>query len=701
MINFSRRQHIASQIILLLIILANIYWWQSSIIGIIFGVFYLWLNSKKISDIYAENIHKGLRNIIGLISIFAYTSIVYTLFYHIYEINTWTFLFVFISISLIVEISSYHFRTKHYFFNDANLNYIKPSKIRKSFLPMANIILNILLFIVLFKKSSLGIIRSPWELVGYKFWLVFLLSNIFLVASLVDKKSYKNILLVSLHFLLLTSIAIIVYPLGYGYDSFIHSAALKTIAETGTIQPRLFLYIGQYGLTFFTQNLLQISLVNANKILLPFLFALLWPSTLFYGLRYGFAWTFQNSYLATIWSTFIGFSFAIMTTPQSFSYLLAAIFIFLLPEMNRRRISLYFGLIISLMTITVHPLVGISLLSFTALLVVWRNQNRHILWTKVIKPLTYFFNIIMLPSLFAIYQRLSGVAWADIFHFKLWPLFELHPITWLATYSFPLDMLHNLEQNKLWVYALVILLGIYFIFKENKLLFFKRLMIFSAILIANYLLTTILLSFNLQIDYQKNDYINRISYLIILFLLPIFLTALYFLFNATLKNNNKFGKIFILVISVFFISFGTYFSYPIYDKHANSKSFNVTAADLKTVEIIEQDANNQDYIVLANQMVGVAAIDTYGFAHYYNDNFYYSMPLGTNNIYQNYLSMIENDANRDEALIAMDKANVDKLYFVVNNYWHSAKQAIFQATNSADSKILVDDGINTIFVYQR
>jgi len=701
MINFSRKQHISSQIILLLIILANAYWWQSSIIGTIFGVFYLWLNSKKISDIYAENIHKGLRNIIGLIYIFAYTAIVYTLFYHIYEINTWTFLLVLVSIPLIIEISSYHFRTKHYFFNDANLNYIKPSKIRRSFLPVANLILNILLFIVLFKKSSVGIIRSPWELVSYKFWLVFLLSNIFLIASLVDKKSYKNILLVSVHWLLISSIAIILYPLGYGYDSFIHQAALKTIAETGTIQPRLFFYIGQYGLTFFTQNILQINLVTANKILLPFLFAILWPRALFYGLRYGFAWTLQNSYLAIIWSTFIGFSFAIMTTPQSLSYLLAAVFIFLLPEINRRRISIFFGLIISVMTITIHPLVGVPLLLFTALLAVWRNQGKSILWTRIIKPLIYFLNIIILPSLFAIYQRLSGIAWSDIFHFKLWPLFKVPGITWLSTYSFPLDMFHNLEQNKMWIYALIILFGLYFIFRGNKLLFFKRLIIFSAILIANYLLTTIFLSFNLQIDYQKNDYINRISYLIILFLLPIFLTALYFLFNATLKNNHKFRKIFILIISVLIISFGTYFSYPIYDKHANSKSFNVTASDLKTVELIEQDANNEDYIVLANQMIGVAAIDTYGFAHYYNGNFYYSMPLGANNIYQNYLSMIENNASRDEAIIAMDKANVDKLYFVVNNYWHSAKQAISQAESSADSKILVDNGVNTIFVYNR
>ncbi|MFA6467072.1 MAG: hypothetical protein WCV71_04390 [Patescibacteria group bacterium] len=700
MINFSRQQNIFSQFILLLIILANMYFWQSSALGIIFGFFYLWLNSKKISDIFAENIHQGLRNIIGLITILAYISIVYTLAYHIYQINSWVWLFTLISIPLLTEISSRYFHTKHYFFNDFNLDIIKPNKLRRSFLPLAVFCLDIILFVALFKKASLGVIRSPWELVSYKFWAIFVISNICLTASLIDKRSYKNILLISWHFLLLSSMAIILYPLGYGYDSFIHNAALKIINQTGTIEPRLFLYIGQYGLSFFSHDLLQISLATANKVLLPFLFALLWPSTLFYGLRYGFSWTFQNSYLATLWSLFIGFSFAIMTTPQSLSYLLAAIFIFLLPEINRRRISLYFPLAISLMTITIHPLTGMPLLFFTMLLAIWR-QGKTAWWPKIIKIFIYTLSILILPSLFAVYQKLDNLSWLDIFHFKLWPLLEIPQLVWLSTYSFPLDMLYNLQENKFWLYTLIILFGIYFIFRENKLLFFKRLLIFTAILIANYLITTIFLSFNLQIDYQKNDYINRISFLITLFFLPIFLTALYFLFNGSLKNNDHSKKILILIVTVLCISFGTYFSYPVYDRHGNSKSFNVTSTDIKTVELIEADGSGQNYIVLANQMVGAAAIDTYGFAHYYNNNFYYSMPLGTDNIYQNFLEMIENNASRDQALVAMDKVGVDKLYFVVNNYWHSAKQAMTQATLSSNDKISVDNGINTVFIYNR
>lgn len=156
-----------------------------------------------------------------------------------------------------------------------------------------------------------------------------------------------------------------------------------------------------------------------------------------------------------------------------------------------------------------------------------------------------------------------------------------------------------------------------------------------------------------------------------------------------------------MVITVIVISVSLYFAYPTYDRHSNTKSINVTQSDIKAVNLIDEHASETPYIVLANQMIGVAAISEFGFANYYNDNFYYSMPLGVDNIYQNYLNMIETNASREEAINAMDKAEVDQLYFVVNNYWHSAKQAINQATLTADEKILIDNGVTTIFVYKR
>ena len=61
--------------------------------------------------------------------------------------------------------------------------------------------------------------------------------------------------------------------------------------------------------------------------------------------------------------------------------------------------------------------------------------------------------------------------------------------------------------------------------------------------------------------------------------------------------------------------------------------------------------------------------------------------------------MIERNASRQEAISAMNKTDVNKLYFVVNNYWHSAKQAINQAKESADGYFIVGDGKNYVFIY--
>ncbi|MBU1203237.1 hypothetical protein KKH39_04325 [Patescibacteria group bacterium] len=700
MLSFSRIQNIFSQLLLALVILGNVFLFHNTKIGLIFGLFYLWLNSKKIADMYASNIHQGLKNVMGLLTILAYISLVYTMAYHLWQINIYIWLFVFLSIPLAVEILSYYQNSRHYFLTNTNFGFLKISHIRKTILPLAVIVLDIILVSALFKKASLGIIRSPWELVGFRFWLVFALSNFSLAASIIDQKSYKNIILICWHFFLISSIGIILYPLGYGYDSFIHLAVLENINQTGTIEPRLFLYIGQYALTFFLSNILQISIATANKLLMPALFSIFWPTSLYYGLRYGFNWSYKASYLAVLWSLFIGFNFAIMTTPQSLTFLLLAIFVFILPEINKKTISLYFTLLLSLMALTIHPLVGIPMLFFTTILAIWKLK-KHKKTNLILKVIAYGSSIMILPVLFAIYQKINQFSWQEIIKINWWPIINLPRIFWFKSYSFPLDMIHNIGANQFWIYSLIVLLGVYAIFRENKYIFFKRLLIFSGLILANYLLASIFLSFNLQISYQKHDYINRIVFMLAIMLLPIFLTAVYFWWSSVLKKNKLSQKTFIAVLTTMVISVSTYFSYPVYDQHANSKSFNITSTDLKTVQAIENDAQGQNYIVLANQMLGAAAIYQYGFRNYYNENFYYSMPLGSDNIYQNFLNMIENEASVEEVVMAMDKAGVDKVYFVVNNYWHSAKQAIKQAEETADKKLSIDNGINTVFIYNR
>lgn len=698
MITFSRLQHSLWQLILIGLIGLNVFLFKSPVFGLILCLIYIELNSKKLADIFFSQMHQGLRKTLGFLLILVYIAVSYTIAYHFYKINSYIFWWLIISIPLIVELISWRKNTMHYYLQDARWPVI--SDLRKIILPTLVIAADILLVVAMFRQANTGVIRSPWELLNYKFWALFIFSNSCLILTIIIKKSAKNLWLIIMHFFVLAIIAVVVYPIGYGYDSFIHLATLKTIETTGSIQPRLFLYIGQYGLTFFFQGLTQLSLSTANKLLLPALFALLWPSSLFYGLKYAFNWPFKNSYLATLWSLFLCFSFFIMTTPQGLAFLLLAFYIFILPVVNKKDLSIYVLWLVTAITMVIHPLGGIPMLFFNTALSVARLKKYPQL-KNIVYFIILFLASLSLPIFFFVYELLNKVPLHKIFQLNFWPLFNLPSFNWYQTYNFPLDFIHNIGQNRVWLYIITVIIGLILILKNNKQIFFKRLLAFILVLIINYLIAKIFFAFSLNIGYQKDDYLNRIILMIGLACLPIFLTTIYFATRDILARHGVWSKIWLMIVTVIIVCIGTYFSYPVYDRHQNDKSFNVTATDIKTVKIIDGLAGQEPYIVLANQMVGAAAIYEYNFAHYYNGDFYYSMPLGADNIYQNYLAMIENNASREEAIRAMDKAEVNKLYFVVNNYWHSAKQAITQAGQSANETFQVDNGVNTIFVYKR
>lgn len=692
MLSFSRLQHVLGQALLLTIILINIFIINSPTLGLVLGLLYILLNSKILGDTIFPNLHKRFKDILAFVIILAYIGLNYTLGYHLYKINIWIFLWVLFSIPIITEYWSWQKKVNHIFFSNLDLGILRPHKIKRIIWPLATLALDIVLLVALSKNSYTGVLRSPWELVHYKFWLIFILSNVCLITSLLDKKSVKSLILIFLHLGLLSSIGIILYPLGFGYDSFIHLAVLENIEKTGTIAPRLFLYIGQYGLTLFWHDLSQISLALANKLLMPTLFSVLWPASIYYGLTLGLKWPKRAGYLSILWSLFLGFGFVTMTTPQSLAYLLVAMTVFCLPLINHR-LPVYFFWILALLALTIHPLGGIPLFFVAAFLSLKNNLLRILLALA---------SILSLPLFLAIYQRLNNIAWPQIFKINLWPLIPWSDIDWQQTYNFPLDMLHNIGGQGLWLYALICLIGILIIFKEHKYILFKKYLLTAAMTLFSYLLVKIFLNFNLQITYQKDDYPNRILFLLGITCLPLFLTSIYTFFaDILVKNKQKTIALLLGLLTLLFVTIGVYFSYPIYDRHQNSKSFNVTQTDLKTVRFIEENASGQPYIVLANQMLGAAAIHEFGFAHYYNNNFYYSMPLGTDNIYSEYLEMVEMQATYEVAKQAMQKTGVDRVYLIVNNYWHSAKTALAQARQSANQEFLIDSGVNTIFLYQK
>ena len=179
-----------------------------------------------------------------------------------------------------------------------------------------------------------------------------------------------------------------------------------------------------------------------------------------------------------------------------------------------------------------------------------------------------------------------------------------------------------ISSTTCFIFITLFILASYLIFKKHKYLFFKKHYLLLSYLALNYLIAWLFISFSEQIDYQQNDYLLRIILLFKLSSIPVLLTTWFFAWRTSLKKPLLHpNKIFLITISVIIILTSTYFSYPLYDRYKNSQSFNVTADDLETVSLIAESSGDENYIVLANQMLGAAAIDKYGFKHYYQNNF--------------------------------------------------------------------------------
>ena len=144
-----------------------------------------------------------------------------------------------------------------------------------------------------------------------------------------------------------------------------------------------------------------------------------------------------------------------------------------------------------------------------------------------------------------------------------------------------------------------------------------------------------------------------------------------------------------------------YFSYPVKDDYKDSQEYNVTKGDVEAVQLIDQKTEG-DYIVLGNQMLAAAAIREFGFAHYYNQDFYYSIPNGNdNNLYQYYKKLVFEKVDRDFIDQAMSQANVDQAYFVLNDYWSNSEKLIPQSKFMSDNYYTTDKGSNHIFYFQK
>ncbi|OGY43530.1 MAG: hypothetical protein A2731_03820 [Candidatus Buchananbacteria bacterium RIFCSPHIGHO2_01_FULL_39_8] len=691
----SKSKYLFVTLILCLVIVFNFIYWHNPISSVVFGLLYLIFYSFIFGSIFI--VKKGWQVIPGLLALLGLIAILGGLTIYLYQFNDYLFIFLIILIPALL-ITPYYYITPKEKFSLKKIILDHFDKILERKEPKINIALvfaYLTLAVICFSWLTAGqtveSIQSPWQIVSNKFFILYFLATVIILTyTMTAKRTKLPLALIVIHTFLSTAVALIVYKIGYGFDPFIHQATEKIINSTGTITPLPLYYLGQYALVVFLSKLTLLDISLVDKLLVPVLASLILPLITYFV----FGFWLKRNYALTLALVIlvVPFSSFIMTAPQNLAnlFFVATILISLLYFRGDIKIPILY--LLALATISIHPLAGIPLIITIFLFGLFKflsdSYRQHL-------SLFFFASLVFIFSL-----PLAFVVNGSNLNFQQPKLDFKNPIQLVNKFDLALDIVYFINFNKAWLAGLVIIIGLAYLSKHKLLKNNAAYLIAGFVVFANYFIVRYFLTFPELNDYDQTGFIQRILTLSFYLLLPLFLIGLQQIIKK-FWDKDVFTKFFIILVISSLITISFYLSYPRANQYEPAKFFSVSDSDIKVVKLIEQSAA-PEHIVLANQMIGAAAIKELGFKKYYNNQFYYSMPMGNpKTLYDLYLEMIYEGARKETMLKAMDEAGVDEAYFVLNQYWRDSEKIASQARASANQVYLIDNGKVYIFKYLR
>jgi hypothetical protein len=547
-------------------------------------------------------------------------------------------------------------------------------------------------------------IRSPWERVPTTVFFLFGLSSLLLVALLFRGRECKlGVPLCIASLLVIFSVTVLVFPIGYGFDSFIHQATESHIAAFGTITPKPFYYIGQYAIVLFLHFAFAIPIEWADKLLLPVLAATLLPIAWGTGARH--LLSDRRAAVASLPAIFLmPLTSFLVTHPQGLANLWTWLtFLFSVPYLvcHDRRHLWPIGLA-AIATVLMHPIAGIPVLLFLVLLALHSSNPRQphprlaraLSWTAIIG------GSVILPISFAINAWLSGqnlqIDFSALSPERLLPALHLE-LFFENRFSPVLDFPYLFSSNRILLIILLAMAGLW-MWRRTHLPALTPFIAMGGMLGINYLVMRAAVDFAFLIDYERANYADRLVPLALFSLSP-FVILLAGRMAKRLREQPVVLRASAVTLVAAILTASFYLAYPRTDRYEMSHGYNTSQTDLDAVHAVDRDAAHQNYVVLANQSVSAAAIRELGFTHYFGDVFFYPIPTG-GPLYQYFLAMNERP-NLETVRSAMDLAGVDTLYFLVNDYWWQAGRIIETAKTNADDWWVIGDRTVHVFKYQR
>ncbi|MBU4347176.1 hypothetical protein KKF23_01285 [Patescibacteria group bacterium] len=572
-----------------------------------------------------------------------------------------------------------------------NTRQYKKAKTEKILL-ISYLLLSAICFFILFSHRTAEAIISPWQVAPSYFFIFYGLATAALIFNILKYQRF-SLLLITLHYFLSFSIAWIVYKIGYGFDPFIHQATMDLIDKTGAVEPKPFYYLGQYSLIVILHKITFIPIQWLDKLLVPVLAAVFLPATLYRVLARWFDSGKANLLLVLI-MLILPFSFFIATTPQNLAYLLLILAV-LLGLICSNAYELIIIYLLAFAALFIQPIAGIPAALFALLLTAYHSDKGKL--KKYFYLIIFILAVTLLPLAFYFVEKNNSVQEAEL------PLqnkiISLPELTVPDQENFILNFIYLYGFNLKIIIGLIIIAGLIIAFRhKQKCKVFSIYFLMSAALLLSYLMAKAL-PFNFLINYERDNYSDRILLAAVFFSLPFIIIALYAFLEKVLKQNRVI-KTSLLAFLAVLTAVSLYLSYPRFDRYFNSHCFSTSASDIAAARWIDGNAGG-DYIVLANQQVSAAALREFGFKKYYdNTTFYYPIPTG-GPLYQYYLDMVYKKPSRETMIAAMDLTGVNESYFVLNKYWWAFPKILEEAKLEADGWQEIGGGEIYVFRYTR
>ncbi len=684
-----------------ILLICNLLYFHSWIVGLFLCLFYgivVGLAMKRLLFAHTRSFTGIYLGILGALSLFI---IIQTSIYYMFAVS-----YIHIAISLIllplfIALIPHAHNNRQTKISDDSCAILVWSTTSTMLRGILITSLQLCLVYMLFRSQITGAVISPFEPLGTYFLPLFFITTLCVLIHYSMTTTSPNSFIAIFHCMIATSIAVIIFPLGYGYDPFIHKAAEMHIFNNGVIYPKTPYYIGLYTLIVSAGHLIHPRTIQfLNTFLSPILYAVTIITCSRYALsRLAIS---TSARLSSILLLIIPYSGFIVTTPQSFANVLfVALLLTSLTNATRDPLPFTYYVLLCLAIVSIHPFTGIPAIVFVCLMfITCKIQPSRI--QKFLYGLTIILGSFLLPLVLLVQTNVQSRY-----------TFFMQLVTNIQFPSFPFagKLVHPnvLTLNILYAFHYLLpfvlictLIFTLYLFQHHKHL---RSIILAytgmcIVLIMNSAFLASGMNIPLVIDYEQGNYSARAMEIALITLFPLLLLTLHSLVTSLKSCDKTVRYIGLCILTSAFIS-SVYFSYPRNNPVERSRSYTVSATDFETVRAIESNAAKTPYVVLANQTVSSAAISTFGFSRYLKspqgEQYFYAIPTG-GQLYHSFLDMIYGDPSATRARLIMKTMNVKRLYFVVNDYWWDADRINNLAKKHAQESFIVNKK-NHVFVY--